>query len=125
MTAPVAAVTTPDTVAVAVAVAVGAPGSPFPHAATRIDVANAIASVGNDVENRINLPDGEVRSQNVITNPAYFASGSGRSWKWIALLVFPFPPSMWNGARVLMEAQRPRPFQPALGSSIRPSSHLA
>jgi len=72
-------------------------------------------------------PGRELRSQNV-SPPAlrsYFASGSGRSWKWIALLVFPFPPSMWNGARVLMEAQRPRPFQPALGSSIRPSSHLA
>ena len=55
---------------------------------------------------------------------AYRASGSGRSWKWYALGVVPFPPSMWNGARVLMEAHRPRPFQPASGSSMRPSSHL-
>jgi hypothetical protein len=54
----------------------------------------------------------------------YLASGCGRSWKWIALLVVPLPPSMWKGVRVLMEAQRPRPFQPASGSSMRPSSHL-
>ena len=59
MTAPVAAVTTPDTVAVAVSVAVGLPGSPFPHAATRMDVtANASESVEIDVENCMSLPDG-------------------------------------------------------------------
>jgi hypothetical protein len=63
----VAAVTTPDTVAVAVAVVVGPPGSLFPHAAKRIDVTNAMASVGSDVESDVescmNLPDWEVRSQ--------------------------------------------------------------
>ena len=34
----------------------------------------------------------------------YFASGSGRSWKCITLLVVPRPVSMWNGARVLTVA---------------------
>src|SRR5918999_233562 len=58
MTAPVAALTTPDTVAVAV----GPPGSLPPHAATRIDVARAIASVGIDVEICMRLSDGKVRS---------------------------------------------------------------
>jgi hypothetical protein len=56
--------------------------------------------------------------------PHYLASGSGRSWNRTALLVVPFPPSMWKGVRVLMAAQRPRPFQPASGSSIRPSTHF-
>src|SRR5918999_2356188 len=49
MTAPVAAVTTPDTVAVAV----GPPESLSPHATAKIDVTKAIASVGIDVENCI------------------------------------------------------------------------
>jgi hypothetical protein len=48
-TAPVAALTTPDRVAAAA----GRAGSLSPHAATRIDVANAIASVEIDVENRM------------------------------------------------------------------------
>ena len=52
------------------------------------------------------------------------ASGSGRSWKCTTLLVVPLPPSMWNGARVLTVAHSPRPFQPAFGSSIRPSIHF-
>ena len=55
---------------------------------------------------------------------AYFASGSGRNWKRITLLVVPLPVSMWNGARVLTVDHRPRPFQPAFGSSMRPSIHL-
>ena len=54
----------------------------------------------------------------------HLASGSGRSWNFITLLVVPFPPSMWNGARVLTVAHRPLPFHPALGSSIRPSIHF-
>jgi hypothetical protein len=54
----------------------------------------------------------------------YRASGSGRIWKWITLLVVPFPVSMWNGARVLIVDQRPRPFHPPFGSSIRPSIHF-
>ena len=52
------------------------------------------------------------------------ASGSGRIWKCITLLDVPLPVSMWNGARVETVAHRPRPFQPPLGSSIRPSIHL-
>ena len=54
----------------------------------------------------------------------YFASGSGRSWKWKTLLVVPLPVSMWNGARVLIVAHTPRPFQPAFASSMRPSIHF-
>jgi hypothetical protein len=55
----------------------------------------------------------------------YFASGSGRSWNLITLLVVPLPVSMWNGARVLTVDQMPRPFHPAAGSSMRPSIHFA
>ncbi len=54
----------------------------------------------------------------------YLASACGRSWNLYALLVVPLPPSMWKGARVLMAAQSARPFQPAFGSSMRPSSHF-
>ena len=54
----------------------------------------------------------------------HFASGSGRSWKCTTLLVVPLPVSMWNGARVLTVVQRPRPFQPPFGSSMRPSIHF-
>ena len=32
--------------------------------------------------------------------PLYLASGSGRTWNFTSLLVVPFPPSAWNGARV-------------------------
>src|SRR6266567_8657794 len=51
----------------------------------------------------------------------YRAKGLGRSWKCTTLLVVPFPVSIWKGARVLTVAHSPRPFQPACGSSIRPS----
>src|SRR5688572_26668680 len=54
----------------------------------------------------------------------YLASGSGRTWNFITLLVVPLPVSMWNGALVETVVQMPRPFQPALGSSMRPSIHL-
>ena len=54
----------------------------------------------------------------------HFASGSGRIWNRTTLLVVPFPPSMWNGARVLTVDHKPRPFHPPFGSSIRPSSHF-
>ncbi len=32
--------------------------------------------------------------------PTYLDSGSGRTWNFTSLGVFPLPPSMWNGARV-------------------------
>ena len=54
----------------------------------------------------------------------HFASGSGRSWNGITLLVVPLPVSMWNGARVLTVDHSPLPFQPAVGSSMRPSIHF-
>ena len=57
-------------------------------------------------------------------DPVYFASGSGRIWNLITLLVVPLPVSMWNGARVLTVDHRPLPFHPAWGSSIRPSIHF-
>src|SRR5437016_11602019 len=37
----------------------------------------------------------------------------------------PLPPSTCHGARSPLEVHRPRPFQPAFGSSMRPSSPLA
>ena len=40
----------------------------------------------------------------ILPYPIYFASGSGRIWKCITLLVVPLPVSMWNGARVLTVA---------------------
>src|SRR5215510_23238 len=55
----------------------------------------------------------------------YFASGSGRTWNLRILLVVPFPPSTWNGVRVAKVVQTPFPFQPARGSSIRPSIPFA
>ena len=60
MTAPAAALTTPDTVAVAV----GPSGSPPPHAAASIDATKAIVSVGTDVENRMRPLRRVVRSRN-------------------------------------------------------------
>ena len=54
----------------------------------------------------------------------YRARGFGRIWNRTILLVVPLPVSMWNGARVLMVDQMPRPFQPAFTSSIRPSIHF-
>ena len=54
----------------------------------------------------------------------YFASGSGRIWNFITLLVVPLPVSMWNGVLVDIVVQTPRPFHPAFGSSIRPSIHF-
>jgi hypothetical protein len=56
---------------------------------------------------------------------AYFASGSGRNWKCAASGFVPLPPSMSQGARSPFAAHNPRPFQPAFGSSIRPSNPLA
>src|SRR2546427_11793044 len=56
---------------------------------------------------------------------SYFASGLGRTWSLITLLVFPLPPSPWNGARVAYVVQMPFPFQPAPGLSMRPSIPFA
>ena len=53
------------------------------------------------------------------------ASGSGRSWNLTTFGRVPLPPSMWNGARVLVVAHSPLPFHPAAASSMRPSIHLA
>ncbi len=50
----------------------------------------------------------------------HFASGSGRIWKWIAMLDFPLPPSLCQGLRFDQPVHSPLPFQPAFGSSIRP-----
>jgi hypothetical protein len=55
----------------------------------------------------------------------YFASGSGRSWKCTARGLEPLPRSISHGARSPLDAHNPRPFQPALGSSMRPSNPLA
>src|SRR3984893_2931631 len=55
----------------------------------------------------------------------YFARGSGRSWKCTAIGFMPLPPSISHGVRSPLLVHSPRPFQPALGSSLRPSSPLA
>ena len=56
---------------------------------------------------------------------AHFASGSGRSWKCAASGLLPLPPSISHGVRSPLAAQIPRPFQPAFGSSMRPSKPFA
>ena len=40
----------------------------------------------------------------ILPLPPYLASGSGRIWKCMTLLVVPLPVSMWNGVRVLIVA---------------------
>ncbi len=57
--------------------------------------------------------------------PGYLASGSGRSWKCTARGLEPLPRSISQGARSPLDAHSPRPFQPAFGSSMRPSNPLA
>src|SRR6267154_4900982 len=58
-------------------------------------------------------------------DPAYFARGSGRSWKCTTFEVWPFPPSMCVAARSENVDHRPLPFHPMLASSMRPSMPLA
>src|SRR4029077_8965981 len=53
------------------------------------------------------------------------ASGSGRSWMCTARGLLPLPPSTSHGVRSPLVLHSPRPFQPAFGSSIRPSKPLA
>ena len=53
------------------------------------------------------------------------ASGLGRSWKWKAIGTVPLPPSFSHGTRSPLVVHTPRPFHPALGSSMRPSMPLA
>lgn len=55
----------------------------------------------------------------------HFASGSGRIWKCTAIGFLPLPPSISHGVRSPLVVHNPRPFQPAFGSSMRPSSPLA
>jgi hypothetical protein len=55
---------------------------------------------------------------------SYFASGSGRTWKWTTIGFEPLPPSFSHGTRSPSGTHRPRPFQPASGSSMRPSKPL-
>ena len=53
------------------------------------------------------------------------ASGLGLIWKCTAIGVMPSPPSWCQGTRSPLEVHKPRPFQPAFGSSMRPSRPLA
>ena len=55
----------------------------------------------------------------------HFARGSGRNWKCAASGFVPLPPSISHGVRSPLAAHRPRPFQPAFGSSMRPSNPFA
>ena len=59
------------------------------------------------------------------TTRPYLASGSGRSWKCAASGFVPLPVSTSHGVRSPLAAHSPRPFQPAFGSSMRPSNPLA
>ena len=60
-----------------------------------------------------------------LSSSAHFASGSGRSWKCTAIGFMPLPPSISHGVRSPLLVHNPRPFQPALASSMRPSKPLA
>src|SRR5580700_7256904 len=53
------------------------------------------------------------------------ASGLGRSWKWKAIGTVPLPPSLSHGVRSPLVVHTPRPFHPALASSMRPSKPFA
>ena len=52
---------------------------------------------------------------------SYLASGSGRTWKCTTSGFVPLPPSLSHGVRSPLGTHRPRPFQPAFASSMRPS----
>lgn len=54
-------------------------------------------------------------------NMAYFESGSGRVWNCTTSGLLPLPPSISHGVRSPLVTHNPRPFQPAFGSSTRPS----
>jgi transposase len=53
------------------------------------------------------------------------ASGSGRNWMCTARGLLPLPPSISHGVLSPLVLHSPRPFQPAFGSSMRPSKPLA
>src|SRR5215831_651476 len=52
------------------------------------------------------------------------ASGSGRICSLKTFGLASVPPSLWNTVRVPEVVHSPLPFQPALGSSMRPSTFL-
>ena len=55
---------------------------------------------------------------------AHRASGSGRNWNFTTFGRLSVPPSRWNMALVEEVAHSALPFQPAFGSSMRPSTHF-
>src|SRR2546425_6488819 len=61
----------------------------------------------------------------LLTHPhLHRARGSGRNWMRAAFGRFSLPPSRWNIVRVPEVDHRLLPFQPAFGSSMRPSTFL-
>ena len=64
------------------------------------------------------VPDCALRSRSGLRTP-YFASGSGRTWMCTAIGRAPLPSSLSHGVRSPLALHRPRPFQPAFGSSMR------
>ena len=66
-----------------------------------------------------------VCARSAFSRTAYFASGSGLTWKCTTSGFVPLPPSLSHGVRSPLGTQSPRPFQPALGSSMRPSKPFA
>ncbi len=61
----------------------------------------------------------------ILPHIRHFASGSGLICRCTARGLLPLPPSINQGVRSPLVVHRPRPFQPALASSMRPSSPLA
>src|SRR5437588_9177409 len=59
-----------------------------------------------------------------LTPILYLASGSRLSCSLIAFGRFSLPPSRWKLTRVPEVVHSARPFQPAAGSSMRPSTFL-
>src|SRR6185503_2911404 len=68
---------------------------------------------------------GEPRGEELAPFGHYRARGSGRSWMWTTRGREPLPVSISHGVRSPLVLHSPRPFQPAFGSSMRPSRPLA
>jgi hypothetical protein len=107
-------------------------GAPVPALDARARTATpALRAVTADCWSASNkaTPPGIIRTGTVtiksFSRCVQCASGSGRSWKCTTMGLRPFPPSLSHGARSPLVVHNPLPFQPAFGSSMRPSKPLA
>src|SRR6266446_7071366 len=64
---------------------------------------------------------GKTPESNMSVRYFHRASGSGRNWKCTAMGLLPLPPSLSHGVLSPLVVHKPRPFQPAFASSMRPS----